>query len=93
LDLAFCHRACERVEVTGGLNECGCTLVEGSHHHCVAQTHTTSKALFVMHTQPSVFPPSTGIVQMPLALPVQGVVHAAPLAAPATQAVAAAGAE
>jgi hypothetical protein len=36
-----------------------------------------------MHTQPSVFPPSTAIVQTPLiALPLQGVVHDPLLAVP-----------
>jgi hypothetical protein len=39
-----------------------------------------------MQTQPSVFPASLSIVHTPLVLPLQGVVHVALLAVPATQA-------
>jgi hypothetical protein len=64
-----------------------------SHHHCVAQAHTFAAALLVMHTQPSVLPPSIMISHTPLAEPVHGVVQAAPLAVPAGHAIMVAGAE
>jgi hypothetical protein len=57
-----------------------------AHHHCVAQVHTFP-ALPAMHTQPSVFPPSTASVQTPLVpLPEHGIVQAPLLTVPAAQA-------
>ncbi len=39
----------------------------------------------MMHTHPSVLPPSTAMVQTPLVLPEHTVVQATPLAAPEAQ--------
>jgi hypothetical protein len=52
-------------------------IFEMRHHHCVAQLHLDDEEP-ITHTQPSVLPASVVIVHTPL----QGLMHAAPLATP-----------